>query len=78
MSLTGGFLNPILASTLQFNCAGNAVWEHVLVYWLGPVVGLTVFTMLLYPAKPPKPQETAKDDKTKVDKEGKKKAKKDD
>ncbi|KAK7865878.1 hypothetical protein R5R35_003992 [Gryllus longicercus] len=37
--LTGGYLNPILASSLKYDCEGNTFEEHVIVYWVGATLG---------------------------------------
>lgn len=36
---SGGFFNPILASALTLNCAGNNLMEHLFVYWLASLTG---------------------------------------
>lgn len=36
---TGGFFNPILASSLMIGCEGNTYWEHFQVYWIGSLLG---------------------------------------
>lgn len=36
---SGGFFNPILASALTLNCAGNNLIEHFFVYWLASLTG---------------------------------------
>lgn len=39
--ITGTWMNPALASAFTFRCEGHkSDWEHVLVYWIGPIVGL--------------------------------------
>jgi len=43
LRLTGSFMNPILATTIQFACKGVEVKEHLWVYWMGPLVGLLAF-----------------------------------
>jgi len=43
LRLTGSFMNPILASTVQFACKGVEFKEHLWVYWMGPLVGLLAF-----------------------------------
>jgi len=43
LRLTGSFMNPILATTIQFACKGVEVKEHLWVYWMGPLVGLLSF-----------------------------------
>lgn len=39
LSLTGMYMNPILASIIGFGCKGITPSQHVLVYWLAPIVG---------------------------------------
>ena len=36
---SGGFFNPILASSLTLNCEGNNLIQHIFVYWLGSLAG---------------------------------------
>ncbi|KAF8785970.1 Aquaporin-11 like protein [Argiope bruennichi] len=38
-STTGGFFNPVLATALTLGCRGNTVVEHIVVYWIGSLVG---------------------------------------
>jgi hypothetical protein len=45
MLYTGCYFNPVLASTIQFGCEGITLKDHVLVYWLGPIIGLFGFNM---------------------------------
>ena len=40
------YFNPILATTVTFGCAGLGVGEHLLIYWLGPIVGQIIGTQL--------------------------------
>ena len=42
LNITGMYLNPVLATTANFGCSGSEQWEHAMVYWLGPVLGLLV------------------------------------
>lgn len=46
-SLTGATINPALAYSLFFHCTGNSFQEYVLVYWVGPVLGM-VFAVMLF------------------------------
>ncbi|XP_028818034.1 aquaporin-11 [Denticeps clupeoides] len=39
-SVTGAVFNPALAFSTQFPCSGNTFAEYVVVYWLGPVLGM--------------------------------------
>ena len=36
--LTGMYMNPVNASNQTFGCAGISVWEHIFVYWGGPLL----------------------------------------
>ncbi|KAG8198046.1 hypothetical protein JTE90_001880 [Oedothorax gibbosus] len=38
-STTGGFFNPVLATALTLGCKGNTLVEHIVVYWVGSLVG---------------------------------------
>ncbi|XP_054721192.1 aquaporin-11-like [Uloborus diversus] len=38
-STTGGFFNPVLATALTLGCKGNTLVEHLVVYWIGCLVG---------------------------------------
>ncbi|CAL1261596.1 unnamed protein product [Larinioides sclopetarius] len=38
-STTGGFFNPVLATALTLGCRGNTLVEHIVVYWIGSLVG---------------------------------------
>ena len=31
-------MNPVNASNQTFGCAGISVWEHIFVYWAGPLL----------------------------------------
>ena len=44
---TGMMFNPALATALTYNCKGHHVYEHIVVYWLGPFLG-TVFSILVF------------------------------
>lgn len=46
VSLTGMYFNPAMATGHMLGCKGTEVWEHILVYWLGPFVGC-LFAVLL-------------------------------
>jgi len=43
---TGMYFNPILATTVTYGCAGLDTGEHLLIYWLGPIVGQIAGTRL--------------------------------
>lgn len=36
---TGGYFNPTLASCMKFGCSGESFLEHIVVYWISPVLG---------------------------------------
>merc|ERR1712179_275491 len=38
-STTGGYLNPVLATSLKFGCRGHTPMEHFVVYWIGASLG---------------------------------------
>ncbi|EEB11631.1 Aquaporin-12A, putative [Pediculus humanus corporis] len=42
---TGGYYNPVLATSHKFGCEGNTFKEHIFVYWFGTCLGsaLSVF-----------------------------------
>nr|ARX80212.1 aquaporin [Blomia tropicalis] len=39
LDTSGGYFNPVLASALTLNCDGNTLVEHIVVYWLGAMIG---------------------------------------
>ena len=39
-------MNPILASTIQFNCDGTSFKEHLIVYWMGPTLAVLLFKLI--------------------------------
>lgn len=39
LDLSGGYFNPVLAASLEFGCGGANMYQHVLVFWLGPFAG---------------------------------------
>lgn len=39
LDTSGGYFNPILASSLEFGCKGTDFWQHLFVFWLGPIFG---------------------------------------
>ncbi|KAJ8419100.1 hypothetical protein AAFF_G00005990 [Aldrovandia affinis] len=43
---TSGFSNPSLAYALTFHCPGFTLVEYMTVYWLGPLVGMTLAVFL--------------------------------
>ncbi|XP_013398473.1 aquaporin-11 [Lingula anatina] len=46
LHFTGGYFNPANASAQGFGCPGNTKLEHIIVYWLGPLMG-TVLAVVL-------------------------------
>jgi len=36
---SGGYLNPVLATSLKFGCRGHTPMEHFVVYWVGASLG---------------------------------------
>ncbi|KAI7815347.1 Aquaporin 12L [Rhyzopertha dominica] len=38
-NFSGGYFNPALATSLKYGCKGNTFTEHMVVYWLGAVIG---------------------------------------
>ncbi|MCJ8737642.1 hypothetical protein PDJAM_G00026470 [Pangasius djambal] len=44
---TSAYINPSLAYALTFNCPGHTFWEYAVVYWFGPLMGMTL-ALLLY------------------------------
>lgn len=39
LNYSGGYFNPVLATSLKFGCRGHTVAEFLIVYWLASVVG---------------------------------------
>lgn len=46
LDLSGGYFNPILASSLEFNCEGIHTYQHAIVFWMGPLVGHLIARLL--------------------------------
>jgi aquaporin related protein len=44
---SGGYLNPVLATSLKYGCQGNTLIEHVVVYWVGASLG-AIASVFLY------------------------------
>ncbi|KAJ9585317.1 hypothetical protein L9F63_002902 [Diploptera punctata] len=44
---SGGYFNPVLATSLKYGCQGNTLIEHVVVYWVGASLG-AVASVYLY------------------------------
>ena len=36
---SGGYYNPVLATSLKYGCKGHNAVEHFLVYWVGASIG---------------------------------------
>lgn len=43
---TSGYVNPSLAYAMTFTCPGNTFLVYSLVYWLGPLIGMTLALFL--------------------------------
>jgi len=43
---SGGYFNPVLATSLKYGCKGNTFTEHVCVYWVGAIVGSAVACLI--------------------------------
>ncbi|XP_072516347.1 aquaporin 12 [Salminus brasiliensis] len=43
---TSAYANPSLAYALTFTCPGHTFWEYAVVYWLGPLMGMTLAVFL--------------------------------
>lgn len=46
---SGGYFNPVLATSLKYGCRGNTLVEHLVVYWLGACAG-SLLSVILYPS----------------------------
>ncbi|XP_033117357.1 aquaporin-12A-like [Anneissia japonica] len=55
---TGMMFNPALASALTFNCHNHPFYEHVTVYWLGPLTGVLFHYLLKHHSKEHKQKDT--------------------
>ncbi|XP_022099881.1 aquaporin-11-like [Acanthaster planci] len=44
---TGMMFNPALATALTYNCKGHQLYEHIIVYWMGPFIG-TILSILVF------------------------------
>lgn len=44
---SGGYFNPVLATSLKYGCEGNTFAEHAIVYWIGACAG-AVLSIYLY------------------------------
>jgi glycerol uptake facilitator-like aquaporin len=45
---SGGYFNPVLATSLKFGCRGHTAIEHIAVYWIGASLG-AVASIYVYP-----------------------------
>ncbi|OXA60708.1 aquaporin-11 [Folsomia candida] len=45
--MSGGYFNPVLATSLQFNCGEITRTEHFEVYWLGAIIG-SILSVLIW------------------------------
>jgi aquaporin related protein len=39
---SGGYFNPVLATSLKWGCSGHTNFEHLIVYWIGSCTGALV------------------------------------
>ncbi|XP_072944881.1 aquaporin-11 isoform X3 [Epargyreus clarus] len=44
---SGGYFNPVLATSLKAGCEGHTMMEHALVYWIGATAG-SILSVYLY------------------------------
>ncbi|CAH2216065.1 jg23242 [Pararge aegeria aegeria] len=44
---SGGYFNPVLATSLKAGCEGHTLMEHALVYWLGACAG-SIISVYVY------------------------------
>ncbi|CAH2092648.1 unnamed protein product [Euphydryas editha] len=44
---SGGYFNPVLATSLKAGCEGHTLMEHAVVYWLGACAG-SILSVYLY------------------------------
>ena len=45
---SGGYYNPVLATSLKYGCKGHNALEHFLVYWVGASIG-AVASIYIFP-----------------------------
>lgn len=48
---TGFYLNPLNASNQTLGCKGTSVFDHFLVYWIGPCVSASLTSVIYYRAR---------------------------
>mgnify|MGYP002153698645 CR=1 FL=1 len=44
---TGMFMHPPKATALTFGCGQTPIYAHLIVYWLGPLLGAWLITHLI-------------------------------
>lgn len=44
---SGGYFNPVLATSLKWGCSGYTNIDHVIVYWIGACIG-AILSVPLY------------------------------
>ncbi|XP_069825826.1 aquaporin-11 [Dendropsophus ebraccatus] len=44
---TGAVFNPALAFAVVFLCQGNSLLQYVIVYWIGPTIGMLISVLIL-------------------------------
>lgn len=44
---SGGYFNPVLATSLKAGCEGHTMLEHAMVYWIGACAG-SVLSVYMY------------------------------
>ncbi|XP_073473950.1 aquaporin-11-like [Aquarana catesbeiana] len=45
--LTGAIFNPVLAFAVVFLCHGHSYLQYIIVYWLGPLIGMLLSFLVL-------------------------------
>merc|ERR1719228_2312939 len=48
MNISGAMYNPTLASLLVGGCKGFSTGQHLLVYWVTPLIGAALGSSLYY------------------------------
>lgn len=38
-NFSGGYFNPVLATSLKWGCTGHTGLQHIIVYWIGACIG---------------------------------------
>lgn len=44
---SGGYFNPVLATSLKAGCEGHTLAEHAIVYWIGACAG-SILSVYMY------------------------------